>query len=352
MSRLNFLLEKLKASSLDGFLVSQEANVSYLCHYPTHDSYLLVSRKKLYFITDFRYSAEAKKNIKGVNVFQYKNLFKDIAVLIKKLKIRRLGFEAKDLNFAEYTKIREYAGPKIKLVDTFNLIETLRQIKSPEELKDIRRAIGITASAFRFLKGFLKPGQSELKIAGELERFIRYQGAKTGAFNIIVASGPNSSFPHAPISTRITKPGDSVLVDMGVEVNGYKSDLTRVFFSDKIQSIQRKLYQIIIGAQEKAIEAVKPESEISQLDYVARGYIRSFGYGRYFGHSLGHGVGLEVHEEPSISAKNKSLLKEGMVFTIEPGIYLPGRFGLRVEDMVLVTKNGAEVLSGAIDKSI
>lgn len=351
-SRLSRLLEKLKAGSLDALLISKAANVSYLSYYNIPDSYLLVSPKKAYLITDFRYIAEAEKNIQGLPVFKYNNLFKDIARLAKKLKVRRLGFEAKDLKVAEYAKIKEYAGPKIKLVDTFNLIESLRQIKEPQEVKYIKEAIAITASALKFLKGYLKPGLSELEIAGELERFIRSRGAPRSAFNIIAASGPHSSFPHAPISSRRLKPSDSVLIDIGVEVQGYKSDLTRVFFSDRIQPIQGKLYQIIIGAQEKAIEAVKPESEISRLDYAARSYIRSFGYGRYFGHSLGHGVGLEVHEEPHISAKNKSLLKEGMVFTIEPGIYLPGRFGLRVEDMVLVTKTGVEVLSGAIDKSI
>src|SRR3989338_1984897 len=351
-SRLNRLLEKLEASSLDGLLVSKAANVSYLSCYNIPDSYLLVSPKKAYLITDFRYVQEAERNIRGVSVFKYNNLFGDIARLVKKLKVRRLGFDSNDLKVAEYGKIRQYAGPKIKLVDTFNLIESLRQIKEPQEVKYIKEAIGITASALKFLKGYLKPGLSELEIAGELERFIRFRGAARSAFNIIVASGPHSSFPHAPLSNRRLKPADAVLIDIGVEVKGYKSDLTRVFFSDRIQPIQRKLYQIIIGAQEKAIEAVKAGSEISKLDYASRSYIRSSGYGRYFGHSLGHGVGLEVHEEPSISAKNKSLVQEGMVFTIEPGIYLPGRFGLRVEDMVLVTKKGVEVLSGAIDKSI
>lgn len=351
-SRLNRLSEKLKASSLDGLLVSKAANVSYLSYYNIPDSYLLVSPKKACLITDFRYVQEAERNIQDATVFKYNNLFGDIARLVKKLKIRRLGFEAKDLSVAEYGKIKEYAGPKIKLVDTFNLIEAMRQIKEPQELRYIKEAIGITASALKFLKGYLKPGLSELEIAGELERFIRSRGALRSAFNIIVASGPHSSFPHALLSSRRLKPADAVLIDIGVEVKGYKSDLTRVFFSDKIQPIQRKLYQIIIGAQEKAIEAVKAGSEISKLDYASRSYIRSFGYGRYFGHSLGHGVGLEVHEEPSISAKNKSLVQEGMVFTIEPGIYLPGRFGLRVEDMVLVTKTGVEVLSGAINKSI
>lgn len=351
-SRLNSLFEKLKTGSLDGLLVSKEANVSYLCQHPTRDSYLLASRNKACFITDFRYVSYARKNIKGADVFQYKSLFRDIASLAKKLKIRRLGFEAKDLNFAEYARIKDCAGPRIKLIDTFNLIESMRQIKTQQELEDIRKAISITASAFRFLSGFLKPGISELEIVAELERFIRLQGAKRCAFEIIAASGPNTSYPHAPVSDRTISPREPVLIDIGVEVNGYKSDLTRVFFLDKIDRLQRKIYKIIQEAQSKAIEAVRPQRQIADVDRAARRHIAKCGYGRYFGHSLGHGVGLEVHEEPSIAAKNKSPLKEGMVFTIEPGIYLPGKFGIRLEDMVLVTKKGVEVLSGAINKSI
>ena len=351
-SRLSSLSEKLQVSSLDGFLASKEANVSYLTAYTSRDSYLLVSPKASYYITDFRYLEEARENIKGVKVLGYKNLFKDIAVLAKKLKIRRLGFEAKSLNFAEYSRIKEYLSPKIKLIDTFNLVESLRQIKSPEEIGCLKEAIRITAKAFSFLKSYLRPGLKELEIAAELERFIRFEGAKTSAFSIIVASGPNSSLPHAPISERKLKTNDSILIDMGVEASGYKSDLTRVFLLGRITLAQYKIYKIIQEAQNKAIEAIKPNVQINTLDQAARKFIAKSGYGKYFGHSLGHGIGLEVHEEPSISSKNKSPLKEGMVFTIEPGIYIPGRFGIRLEEMVLVNKKGAEVLSGAIDKSI
>lgn len=351
-SRLSSLLEKLEALNIDGLLVSQEANVSYLCDFKISDSYLLVAQEERIFITDFRYRDQAKRNIKGVNVFQYKNLFRDIADLAKRLNIRRLGFEAKDLNFAEYCKIKEYLSPKIKLVDTFAVVESLREIKDERELKFIQDAIKISAKAFVFLKGFLKKGLGELEIAGEIERFIRYEGAQMSAFNIIVASGLNSSFPHASISDRRIQDKEPILVDMGVEVGGYKSDLTRVFFLDRIPLIQRKIYDVIKEAQHKAIEAVKPEIEIRKVDNSARAYIAKRGYGKYFGHSLGHGVGLEVHEEPSVSAKNRSMLKEGMVLTIEPGIYIPGKFGIRLEDMVLVTKKGVDILSGAIDKSI
>ena len=351
--RRSRLLEKLRNNSVDALLVSKEANVSYLCDYPCRDSYLLVHPKETIFITDFRYTEEAKKNIPGVSVFQYDNLFKDTAALARKLKVRKLGFEAKDLNFAEYSKIKSYLGPKAKLKDTFNIVETLRQIKGDQEINLIRQAIKITAQTFEFIRKFLKPGVKELEIAAEIERFIRYQGAKMSAFNILIASGPNSSLPHALISSRKIRPGEPILIDIGVDINGYKSDLTRVFFLDKIPTIQRRIYGIIQEAQGLAIAAVKPGIIIADIDSAGRKHIEEQGFGRYFGHSLGHGIGLEVHEEPSISSKNKAQhLEEGMVFTIEPGIYLPGKFGIRLEDIVLVTKKGAEVLSGAVNKSI
>ena len=351
--RRSKLLEKLRNNSVDALLVSKEANVSYLCDYPCRDSYLLVHPKETIFITDFRYTEEAKKNIPGVSVFQYDNLFKDTAALARKLKVRKLGFEAKDLNFAEYSKIKSYLDPKAKLKDTFNIVETLRQIKGDQQINLIRQAIKITAQTFEFIRKFLKPGVKELEIAAEIERFIRYQGAKMSAFNILIASGPNSSLPHALISSRKIKPGEPILIDIGVDINGYKSDLTRVFFLDKIPTIQRRIYGIIQEAQGLAIAAVKPGIIIADIDSAGRKHIEEQGFGRYFGHSLGHGIGLEVHEEPSISSKNKAQhLEEGMVFTIEPGIYLPGKFGIRLEDIVLVTKKGAEVLSGAVNKSI
>ena len=353
LPKRNQLAEKLKASSLDGFLVSKEANVTYLCGYISRDSYLLVSPKETFFITDFRYTQEAEKNIKGVTVFQYANLFKDIATLAKKLKIRRLGFEAKDLCYAQYSRIKESLSSKIKFIDTFNIVESLRQTKTPQELKFIKQAIAITGSTFNFIKNLLQPGQKELEIAAEIERFIRYQGAKMSAFNIMIASGPNSSLPHSPMSERKIRASEPVLIDIGVDINGYKSDLTRVFFLDTISPIHRRLHQIVREAQDKAIANIHPGRRLSEIDAAAREIICGYGYGKYFGHSLGHGIGLEVHEEPSVSSRNKSqILEEGMVFTVEPGIYLPGKFGIRLEDMILVTRKGCEVLSGSINKSI
>ena len=204
--------------------------------------------------------------------------------------------------------------------------------------------------ALRYIREFLSCGRSELEIAAELERFIRYHGAQSASFDIIVASGINSSYPHHLTSPKKLKSGESLVIDMGVNYRGYKSDLTRVFFLGKITLLVRRIYDIVRNAQQKAIARIKPGSSIREVDEAARSYIAQKGYGRYFGHNLGHGIGLEVHEAPKISSRQEGRLKEGMVFTIEPGIYLPGKFGIRIEDLVLVTKKGCEVLSGSLDK--
>lgn len=351
-ARIQLLLDKLTNCKLDGILISTQTNAAYLSRFKAQDSYLLISRHKNYFITDFRYTCEAKTNISNFKIFQYKNLFQDIADLAIKLKIRRLGFESKDLNFAEYSRLKDCLPAKIKLIDTFNIIEDIRKIKDAQELKFIRQAIEITNKTFQHLKKFIKPGLTELQIAAETEHFIRHNGAQTSAFDIIIASGPNSSYPHALVTNRKIKKGELVLLDIGVQINGYKSDLTRVFFLDKINSFQRRIFEIVKEAQAKAFEVIKPGALICEVDAASHNFIKKCGYGRYFGHSLGHGVGLDIHEEPSVSSKNKSIAQEGMVFTIEPGIYIPNKFGIRLEDMIYVTKEGVEVLSGAVNKSI
>ncbi len=183
-----------------------------------------------------------------------------------------------------------------------------------------------------------------------MERFIRYNGAAKSGFDIIVACGPHSSQPHhIPVDTKL-KQNEPVLIDIGVDYLGYKSDLTRVFFLGKISVLLRKIHHIVRRAQDKAIEQIKPGKATGEIDHAARQYITQKGFGRFFSHNLGHGVGLEIHEEPHISTKGNSLLRPGMLFTVEPAIYLPGKFGMRIEDMVLVTKTGCEVLSGAIHK--
>ena len=351
-SRLRKIYPKLAQKNLDGLILASPANISYLTDYPARDSYFLISKKENIYVTDSRYTEEAKEGLKGsASIIKIKDsVFKTIAQACVDLRLKRIGFEERQVSFFGHKKIKKELDNKGELIPTNGLVEELRQIKTPEELGKIKKAAQITIRAFRFIRHFISPGKKELEIAAELERFIRFNGARSSAFDIIVASGPNSSFPHHLTSQRKVENNEPVLIDMGVEYMGYKTDLTRVFFLGKIDATVKKIYAIVREAQGRAIRKIKPGVQIKQVDSAARQYITQEGYGGFFGHSLGHGIGLEVHEEPRISRKEKGRLKAGMIFTVEPGIYLPDRFGIRLEDMVLVAGEKCEVISGALDK--
>ncbi len=351
-SRINNLFVKLNQENLDGLVVSSQPNITYLTRFISRDAYLLVSQKENIYFTDSRYIEAAKFCLKGAVVIKKINgsVFKIIADACRNLRLKRVGFEERDLPYAEYKKIKEDLGRFIRLVPTHNLVEELRQIKAKTELEKIKKATQITIKALEFIKNFISAGKKEIEIAAELQRFIRYNGASGSAFEIIVASGPNSSFPHHLASQRKIKNNEPVLVDIGIDYLGYKSDLTRVFFLGKINTLARSIYDIVSKAKELAITHVKPGVCVSKIDALARQYITKRGYGGFFGHNLGHGIGLEVHELPPISGGEDNQLKAGMVFTIEPAIYLPNKFGIRLEDMVLVTPKGCEVISGALHK--
>jgi Xaa-Pro aminopeptidase len=350
-ARINKIIKKLKKQSLDGFILNSPANISYLSGFRSRDSYMLISAKGSFYLTDSRYFQEAKKYLRGISVIQPKtSVFEKISGLCKDLSLSCVGFEERHISFVEYSRIRKSLDDNIGLAPVYGIIEEERQIKNKEDLAKIRQAIDISMDAFRFIRDYIKPGAREIEIAGELERFIRYHGATTSSFDIIVGSGPNSSFPHHITSSRRIRKDEAVLIDMGVDYSGYKSDLTRVFFSGKINPLIRRIYDIVFKAQRSALAAVKPATVIGRIDSIARDYIGKMGYAGYFGHGLGHGVGLEVHEKPNINKRNEGRLKPGMVFTVEPAIYLPNKFGIRLEDMVLVTKKGSEVLSGSLDK--
>lgn len=350
--RVEQAYQALKKENLDGLIISHQPNIIYLTGFPSRDSYLLISKKHNFFITDFRYLEEAKRNLRGFTVKKTEgSVFAFLASLITKAKLKRIGFEAKSLPFAEYKKIKEHLSYEVDFVATHDLIEKIRQIKEKKEIEAIKTAIQMTTEAFRYARTILKEGMKEIELAAKIEYSLKSQGLGM-AFEIIVASGPNSAFPHHISSEKRIKRGEPVLIDIGASYQGYKSDLTRVFFLGKITPLFRRTYDIVLTAQGRAIKSIKPGIFINKVDGAARQYITQKGYSPFFGHGLGHGIGLEVHEEPPLSAKNRQRLKEGMVFTIEPAIYLPGRFGVRIEDMVLVTRRGSKVLSDHLHKSI
>ena len=347
--RLHKLCKKLDALKVDSILVSIPANITYLTKYPSRDSYFLVSRKENIYFTDSRYIEEAQKALKEIAIVRQVNgsVFGLIADSCKELKLTCIAFEERHLPYAEHNRITRYLAGKAKLIPVHGIVEELRQIKELSEIAKIRKAIKITQKALKHIKRFIKPGVTEIEVVAELERFIRYFGATNSAFDIIVASGPNSSLPHHISSSRKIRNNEPVLIDLGIDYLGYKSDLTRVFFLGKIKVLLQQIHSIVAQAQRLAIKEIKPGISAGKIDSVGRQYIEKHGFAQFFGHSLGHGVGLEVHEQPSVSPRGDCILKPGMVFTVEPGIYLPGKFGIRIEDMVLVTETGVKVLTAS-----
>ncbi|MFA5320272.1 MAG: aminopeptidase P family protein [Candidatus Omnitrophota bacterium] len=345
------LREQLALNGNCSMLVVKPANVSYLCSYPCRDSFLLVGAKECFYLTDFRYFEEASREIKGCKVIRVdRSLSVSVREICRRLKIRKLAFESDHLTMLFHSRLSEALGAYTGLLPLPGIVEELRRVKSAGELSRIRKAVFIAEEALRKASAMRLPGKSEKEVACELEFFMRGLGAEGAAFEIIVASGPNSSRPHHLTSERKILKNEPVLVDIGADFRGYKSDLTRVFFSGKITPLEAKVYEIVLTAQKKALAAAAAGIAAKEVDSAARDHIEERGYGGFFGHSLGHGVGLDVHELPRVSQSESGWLLPGMVFTVEPAVYLPGKFGIRIEDMVLITGKGVEVLSGDLDK--
>lgn len=345
--RLRRLRASLMRKRLDSILLVHPANISYLTGFPTQDSYLLINKERNLLITDSRYLTEYRNNLKNsdIEIFESnKNLPQTLKQINKKVRINNLAFEQEHLSFSLYQRLKSVIEKK--LIPTNELVESLRITKDPDEIKLIKKALSITLDTYRHIKRILKPGIKELELAAEIERYIRIKGATNTSFDIIVASGSNSALPHAQKTGRKIRNNEPILIDMGVEYKGYKSDLTRVLFLGKMNTLFKEVYTVVQTAQKKAKDAIRPGVSIEYIDKVARQHITKSGFGKYFNHSLGHGIGLETHELPKIAQKNKKKLKPGMVFTLEPGIYLDNKFGVRIEDVVLVTKTGKEILSG------
>jgi Xaa-Pro aminopeptidase len=233
------------------------------------------------------------------------------------------------------------------LVRADNLIEHLRAVKDKNEIRKIKKALGIHKQAHQFIKRNIKPNISEHELFLRLDRFVKSKGASF-AFDPIIASGPNSCYPHARVTKRKLRRDEPLLIDMGIDVEGYKSDLTRMFFLGKIAALLRQVFDAVDEARHRAIAGIKAGVPTAEIDALARNHLKNQKLAKYFGHALGHGVGLEVHEGPRLAHNDSSVLKEGMVITVEPAVYIPGKFGIRLEDMVLVKKRNCEILSDDI----
>ncbi len=338
--------QELLRHNLDALFITKGANIAYLSGFKGEGQLLITPAKKI-LLTDFRFKEQAADETRAFQIRQRRNLRpleESVLCLVKKLKLKRIGFESRSLSYQFYRKLRQALGP-VRLVATIDIVERLRIIKSSREIKLLKKAAHLTVNSFRFARSIIKPGRKEVEIAGELEHFMRKYDAEGRSFDIIVASGKRSSMPHASLSDRTIKDNEAVLLDLGCRIQGYNSDLTRMVFLGKISPKIKQIYEIVLQAQELAIKAIRVGEKICQIDKIARQHITKEGLGSFFGHALGHGIGREVHENPPISPENRQTLKAGMVFTVEPGVYIPGIGGVRVEDMVLVTKAGCEVLT-------
>lgn len=319
-------------------------NVRYLSGFTGSSGYLLVTAKSGWFLTDNRYTTQAKEEVSCSRVKIYKKALETIAALAAAFKVRTLGFEGSDLSYDNFQKLKK-ALPKTRLKPLSGAVARLRTRKEPVEISLIKDSVKVLDSGYLTAREVLSAGVRERDAALLIERSFRESGGDSTAFDTIIASGFRGALPHGKASDKRVRKGDLVVVDMGVVKNGYNSDETRTYCVGRASSEQRKVYETVLRAQELAIEKIRPGARASEVDAAARGYIEKAGYGKYFGHGLGHGVGLEVHEAPSLSPNSTDVLEEGMVVTVEPGIYIPGWGGVRIEDMVRVAKGGAEVLT-------
>ncbi len=342
---------QLVKEGIDGLLVSQPENRFYLSGFSGSAGYLLITPQTAVLATDFRYVEQAGIQCPDYDLFRVSGKIEEwFPRLAGQTHLKRLGFESEYLTVSfvrQLTDALVKAGLEIELVPIDGLVESIRIIKEPAEIELIRRAVAISDAAIAHVVGWIQPGMTEKKVAWEIESFMREHDSQSVPFDLIVASGPNSALPHAQPSERAIQAGEPVVMDIGAKVEGYASDITRTICIGRPDSMFRKVYDVVLGAQLGALALVKEGMTGEAADNLARVIITEAGHGDAFGHSLGHGVGLAVHESPRLGPNSPDVLKSGMVFSIEPGIYLPGWGGVRIEDLVTLENGGIKVLSAA-----
>ena len=349
--RLKVFREKIEKENkeIEGFLVTDLKNLIYLSGFDGEGFALIGINGKNYLLTDSRYTEQAQKESPDFKILTDEPNKKNARILaLKKIlaqsKIKRIAFESNNLSYADFRKYSD-SFESIEFLPTENIIELLRMIKDKEEIIKIKKAAQITTESLKDVFELTKPGMRELDIASELAYTMRKKGAQKEAFDIIVVSGERSSLVHGKPSEKKIAEGELIIIDVGANYQNYNSDLTRTIIMGKENVKQKEIFSIVLEAQNKALEFLKPGVKCKEVDSIARDIIGKKGYGEYFGHSLGHGVGLDIHELPRVSFSDDTVLLPGMVITIEPGIYLPEAGGVRIEDSVLITEEGYEILT-------
>ena len=347
LTRRDKLRRAVRKAGADALLVTSFTNVTYLSGFSGDDSFLLVGRDTDVILSDGRYTTQLEEECPGLDAYIRpggQGMFDAVAKIVGKMKAKRLGVESQSMTVSLYNRLDKDLA-KVSLLPTAGLVEKLREIKDKREIAATRRAIELTQRGFAVLRASLRPEKTEKQVADELEYQMRLFGAKSIAFPSIVAVGPRAALPHATPGDSQIGESNHLLIDWGANEGQYNGDLTRVLVTGKISPKLERVYRVVLEAQRLGIEAVRPGAVAQDVDRVARNVIEEAGFGRYFGHGLGHGLGLDVHENPRLGVSSETVLKPGMIVTVEPGIYLPGWGGVRIEDDVLVTRSGHEVLS-------
>jgi Xaa-Pro aminopeptidase len=340
----------LEEKGADALLITDEYNMRYIGGY-TGEGCLFITPEKHFLITDSRYTLQAQ-NESGPKGFEVLEISRAcgypqwIAKIVEELKLHTVAFENLSISYVAFEGYKNEAKG-VEWLEIGDVLNNLRVIKTPEERTNMQMAASIADLAFNDIVKFIKPGVTELEIAARLEYVMKQNGAQSTSFTTIIASGLNGAMPHAQVTSKPVEEGDFVTMDYGCKYNGYCSDMTRTVVVGKASDKQREIYELVLKAQMAGIEALRPGVTGAAVDKVSRDIITEAGYGEYFGHGLGHSVGLFIHEEPRLAQSNKEVLLPNIIETVEPGIYIPGFGGVRIEDMLIVTENGCESLSNA-----
>lgn len=352
--RISRLQKNIKGDG-KAFLITSGINRFYLTDFSSSEGAVLITKKNAYLLVDFRYGEAAEKTVKSCKTVVFKKLLESIKQICSEEKINEIFVERESVTLAtadRYRKVFKGFGVKLSddgILDT--LLCNLRKVKSRDEISMLKTAQRITEEAYTEVLNYVKPGVTEREIALELEYLMRKNGADGVSFELITISGKKTSLPHGVPDDNVVKEGDFFLSDIGALYRGYHSDMTRTVAVGYATDEMRKVYDIVLEAQFSALEKVRNGVKAGTIDTTARNIIESYGYGDKFGHSTGHGVGLDIHEQPTVYKTNDTILSEGMIITVEPGIYLPDKFGVRIEDMLAVTKNGCDNFA-CIDKNL
>lgn len=344
--RIEKIRKQLKLLDIDALLITKPCNRKYMSGFTGSAGYILLTHNDCLLFTDFRYVSQANAEAKIYQVIQHDTKATDtIRKWLHDLNVRRLGIEQNDVTYGTYLTWHQEFGD-FELVPTKHVVESARAIKDDTELNMMRKATAIADAAFAHIITLMKPGMKERDVAAELEYFIRMNGATSSAFPMIIASGERSALPHGYASDRRLQNNEFVTMDFGAQCEGYLSDLTRTVFLGTPSTKHEEVYNIVLEANLETLKKLKPGMNGIEADALGRDIIKKHGYGDNFGHGLGHGVGLEIHEAERFSVDSaETVMKPGMVMTVEPGIYIPGLFGVRIEDDIVITETGIELLT-------